>query len=192
METISLVVSTYNKPMHLRGLLASLAVQTYNDDGATEIIITDNSDDARHKTENMKLATEFKVNYIHVGAQEPYTSAERGARIATKKWLGFPSDDCYYTPIYVEQMLLTANLNNADVVYCDCVYDARYRGHYSVMDVSPVMGAIDKGGFIMRRGDFTAFPGKAPISFSDGLYIEELVRAGRIFTKAPGVLWVHN
>ena len=191
MKTVSLVVSTCNQPMRLNGLLCALAVQTY-DRNSIEVWVADNSTADTARAQNVQLAMDFGAMYMHVGAEECYTAAEAVAPRCTGKWLGFPSDDCYYMPTYVETLVKDAELACADVAYCDCVYDARYQGHYGVMVCEPRVGAIDKGGFIMRRELFRGFPAKAPVSFSDGLMIEELVKEQRKFIKAPGVLWVHN
>ncbi len=80
----------------------------------------------------------------------------------------------------------------ADLIYCDCIYD----GHgvkYASMDVAPVGGRIDKGGFLLRRECFSGFAGPAGIDrAADAWLIEALIRTGVTHTKAPGYLWIHN
>lgn len=132
------------------------------------------------------------------GAKSCYDSAGMVYQKVKGDWLCFPSDDSLYVQDFNRIMLRTAEETGADLVYCDCVYKANVDSgcdpnwkQYSVLDVSPRMGRIDKTNFIVRASKFAGFP-PHPRDFRDGALIESLVSGGIRHAKAPGVLCVHQ
>lgn len=190
---ISYIVSAYDRPVQLIGCLASLLSQSHQD---FEIIVTDNASDSYSNSRAVTKVCGFvdRVLYLHTRMETCYHSAEHAVLSAAKgEWLCFPSDDSYYVPDFAK-LMLEASVNR-DLVYCDCIYDPRRGGTYSVLDTSPNMGYIDKTNFIVRKEWFVkvgGFPEKAPGSCSDGLFIQNVVAAGARHGKASGVLCFHN
>jgi glycosyltransferase involved in cell wall biosynthesis len=171
--------------MHLAGLLRSLQIQSEPD---FEVLVTDNG--AR---ESNRIAVEqledSRFIYHATGRPDCYYSANYGASMAIGEYLCFPSDDNYYVPRFLQTMLAAAP---KDLIYCDCIYDG-YGIHYASMDVAPIAGRIDKGGFLIRRDKFKGFDGPAGVNrAADAWLIEGLIRTGVTHIKAPGYLWVHN
>lgn len=189
---ISYIVSMYDRVPFLNACLASLAVQ----DKTSETIVCCNSTD-----EEVLKAAGLACLYhdVHMeptglaGATNPYESA---SMISIKgEWVCFPSDDSLYVCEFATIMLRTAERAGADLVYCDCVYrQAPAAGNwppYTVLDVQPRMGKIDKTCFILRRELFKGFP-PHPRGWSDGALIDQLVAQGVKHAKAPGVLVIHQ
>ncbi len=193
---ISFIVSVYDRPEFLNACLASLNVQ----DGPYEIIVCGN-----HKDEGMLIACglvtmqyDVKVEPTgHMGANNCYESANMMAQKAKGDWLCFPSDDSLYVCKFSEIMLETAERQDADLVYCDCVYrQDKTIGKwpsYDVLKVQPQMGLIDKTCFIVKRDVFLKNGFEPHLKgWSDGKLIERLIAQGVPHAKAPGVLVVHQ
>ncbi len=190
---ISYVVSVYDRPHLLNACLASLAIQA----GDSETIVCANHTDRDMELACRLICDEYRAHLEPTGlagATNPYESANM---ILTKgEWLCFPSDDSLYVCQFAEIMLRTAANTGADLVYCDCVYKGGETAApnwrpYTVLTTEPRMGKIDKTCFILRRELFKGFP-PHPKGWSDGALIEQLVRDGVRYAKAPGVLVVHQ
>lgn len=195
---ISYIVSTYDRPLQLLGCLSSLLVQTHQE---FEIIVTDNAPDKAIFNENLAVVSYLRnkhsfrsIRYLHTVMETCYHSAEHATlSCAAGEWLIFPSDDSYYVPDFAKLMLEKSV--NADLVYCDCVYDPRRGCKYEIMDTKPSVGDIDKTNFMVRKEWFEkvgGFPDKKPGGCSDGLFIERAVLMGARHAKADGVLCFHN
>lgn len=188
METpkVSLIVSTYHQPDKLACLLYALKVQTFAE---FEVIVTDNSTDALAMNLNLKVIdhiNDFRFRLLHTKEADCYFAAERAVPQTVGEYLGFPSDDNYYVPGFLDLMMK----KSADLIYCDMVYDPRYCGKWAAIDCQPRLGYIDKGGFLLRRELFKGFPSDHKLA--DGLMINQLVAAGITHAKAPGLLFIHN
>ena len=182
----SFIISAFDRPRHLRCLLASLAIQ---DEPDFEAIVTDNSKDAQ----NAAVVSDMRdprFHHVHTGMRNCYESANIGALLAQGEYLCFPSDDNYYVPPFLRLMLE----RKTDLIYCDMVYDPRIseEREYKTIEVHPKEGKIDKGGFLVRRSKLLPFPWELSVQTADGLLIEKLIKNGLSHAKAPGVLWMHN
>jgi glycosyltransferase involved in cell wall biosynthesis len=187
---LSFIVSTFHRPEVLRCLLSSLSLQT---EKGIEVIVTDNSSDDALAAKTLGVVKEFddRFDYQRTYRNDCYSSAEDGAKIASGRFLCFPSDDNYYLPQFAEMMLRCALNKGLDLVYCDCVYGRPGQTPF-LLNVIPKTNHIDKGGFLIARDKFTEFPGKAPVSCSDGWFVEECVKKGVRHGKVDSPLWVHN
>lgn len=188
---ISFIVTAHSKPDALRITLGSLQLQK---DVKIEILVSNNAKD-KMQTRISNVCAGYQVKEILNSAPECYSAIEKLAPLATGKFLCFPSEEDYYTPVFGRKLLDHARRYKLHLVYCDCLYDSRYTGGYEVMRAQPLIAHIDKGGFLLRRNLFKKFPGtpdEAIPALCDGLLIEELRRDGISFGKIPEVLWVHN
>lgn len=190
---ISYIVSAYDCPDDLNACLSTLVLQQW----PREIIICGNHTDDDMLVACGVIADEYGAtlkNTGRLGAKTCYESAEMVASQANGEWLCFPSDDSLYVRDFSRVMLETAEREKADLVYCDCVYhrphEARWKP-YSVLNVQPRTGRIDKTCFILRRELFNGFP-PHPMDWRDGALIDRLVRNDVRHAKAPGTLVVHQ
>lgn len=192
MPKCSFIMSAYDQPEHLVLALYSLKLQSEND---FEVIVCDNSPDQRNALACNYVA-DSRVRHLWTGKTcgSCYESANLAAREAEGDFLCFPSCDNYYVPQFLETMLRQRGV--ANLIYCDMLYDPRGpRKQYAVIDVQPVCGHIDKGGFLIHRHYFQPFPWQRNaqgLGAADGMLIQDLVTSGVSHGKAPGVLWVHN
>ena len=187
---ISFIISTFARPQTLLACLTTLALQTEKD---SEFIVTDNTRDldlAEHNAYFVKLSgSRFK--YVRTLKEECYSSAEDGVRLATGKYIAFPSDDDFIVPAFGELMANKCDTESLDFTYSDGIYDDWNGKRYNIFNTEPRVNRIDKCSFLMRREIFTEFPNKARVSDSDGRLVEELVRKGYRHSKTDGILWVH-
>jgi glycosyltransferase involved in cell wall biosynthesis len=187
----SFIVSAWNRPASLACVLRSLVIQTETD---FEVLVTDNALTEADATGNVQAVAQLqdaRFRYERTDMADCYVSANHGAAVARGEYLCFPSDDDYYTPRFLELML--KGNERADLIYCNCIYNGN-GCHYAPMEVEPVCGRIDKGGFLVRRSKFPEFTDGTPgtIRAADGWMIERLVRSGIQHHKVPGYLWIHN
>ena len=188
--SISFIVSVFDRPQFLNACLASLNVQTHR--GSMTVCANSRNSDTLNACKLVCIY--FDANYRETGqsCDNCYDSANLAARETTGEWLCFPSDDSLYVCGFTEIMLAEARRTAAGLVYCDCVYrrEPPWKA-YTVLDVEPRMGRIDKTCFIMRRELFKGFP-PHPKGWCDGALVEQLVRDGVKTAKAPGVLVLHQ
>jgi len=194
---ISFIVSTYAENSSdvenkLLCCLYSLANQSLKE---IEVIVTDNSSLMITRDSIRQMVYRLNMQHVNTVMSSCYHSAEYGAGIATGEYLCFPSDDSYYVPTFAETMYKAGKLHNADLVYCDIVYDSRCgQGRYERQHVLPTTGSIDKTGFILKRDKFIGFPTKTEDGRcnADGEMISILVNSGISHAHIPDVLLVHN
>ncbi len=188
---VSFIVTAHSKPEALKITLISLKLQK---GVACEILVSNNAA-GKNKDSINSVCRAIGVRCIENAAPECYSAIELLAPSATGKFLCFPSEEDYYTPVFARKLLDHARRYKLHLVYCDSLYDSRVFGSYEVMRVQPLMGHIDKGGFLLRRNLFNGFPG-TPLenipTLCDGNLIEKLRRDGIAFGKICEVLWVHN
>lgn len=183
-----------DRPQALRVLLAALEAQT---EPAWEAIILNQSD-----PDSSLITTAYashytcrpeRLSYRRVVRHGDWGQTEKFAAVAAARgeFVGFPNDDAYYCPAYLERMVQMAR--EADLVYCDWVSCSDLgRDTYVPMVAAPVVGHVDVGGFLVRRSVLLAhgWPDRGPTG--DGLLIESLVRSGARHQRVPGCLYVKN
>lgn len=207
MPAVTYIVSAFDRPRFLRCCLASLQVQT---DPDFEVIVACNSADPGMQLVQVDIVNHLDNRFSFVDT-DVMNAGERGSpawdcywsaewvveNLAKGEYVCLPSDDSYYVPIFQEAMLAKARAENLGLVYCDMIYDRRFGGKYSVLQVRPLTNYIDKTGFMVRRDQWIGFPAKNTIELApsdcDGKMIEELVRRrGVQHGKVDEVLVVHN
>ncbi len=183
-----------DRPQALRVLLAALEAQT---EPAWEALILDQSDPDRALI-TTAYASHYtcrpeRLSYHRVVRRGDWGQAEKfvAAGLARGEFVGFPNDDAYYCPAYVERMMRWSS--EADLLYCDWVSRSDLgRDTYVPMTGAPIVGHIDVGGFLVRRSVLLAhgWPDRGPTG--DGALVESLVRAGARPLRVPGCLYVKN
>jgi hypothetical protein len=200
---ITYIVSAFNRPLHLRGCLASLQVQT---DPWLEVVVADNAPDLDMQGEHNAVVCEMRdkrFSRVNTAAHSSgpqfdcYWSAEWivDNGLVHGEYIVLPSDDSYYVPVFQETMLAAARANDWALCYCDMLYDRRGHGRYHHKVVAPRVCEIDKTCFMLRRDCWIGFPTKPQTlkaSSCDGEMIEELVRRGVRHGRVDEVLCVHN
>ncbi len=191
---ITFIVTAHSKPDALRITLGSLVLQK---NIKSEILVSNNANGITRQAirDVCRQFLNHPVREIPNDAPECYSAIEKIAPFATGKFLCFPSEEDYYTPVFAKKLLDHARRYKLHLVYCDSLYDDRIVGSYEVMRVQPRLGHIDKGGFLLRRNLFSGFPGtpdENTAASCDAYLIEKLRNDGISFGKVCEVLWVHN
>ena len=195
MTACTFIVSAFNRPTDLKLCLLSLVLQTRTDWSA---IVTDNANSSTYRDLNeeaVRWVGDERIEYVYTGdrANNCYASAEIGASMVAGGWLGFPSDDSYYVPEYLERMLEVEQ--DLDFVFCDVLYDRRLTGRRAVLSTEPREGAIDKTCFLVRREKFIGFPDQPASggsSSADGKAVERMVALGYRMRRVDECLVVHS
>lgn len=190
-DMVTFIVSVFDRPESLNACLGTLRLQS------SDITVADNSPTEEISRRIRDVCWAHDTLHVRTGqiGRTCYDSAEIVVENATNssRWLCFPSDDSLYVAGFSEIMLATAESENADLVYCDCLYRSEREGWppYTVLNTQPKMCHIDKTCFIVRKSLFHGFP-EHPKDYRDGALIESLVKSGVRHAKAPGVLVVHQ
>lgn len=99
---ISLILATVGRVDELARLFESLAAQTFSN---FEVIVVDQNDDDR-LIPHLDRARYLGVSVRHLRHRPPNLAAARNAGIeaARGRWIGFPDDDCWYSPRLLERV----------------------------------------------------------------------------------------
>jgi hypothetical protein len=203
---ISYIVSAYNRPDLLPGLLWSLAAQSHKN---FEVIVTDNA-----KVLSVAKQHDRAVNYIRsinpffkerfhykrthgqIDVSTCYHSAEWAIKhIACGLWYCFPCDDSYYAPEFGQRMLRAGYSNGWDFVVCKSVVvgpAASGGSGYRVWDMA--IGRTVKTSFIVKASVFPGFtlPVVESAAGCDYQFGHDLVHSGVPWGHVDEVMIVHN
>lgn len=180
MAKVSIIIATYNRQKHLQLLLDCLALQTYQD---FEIIIMDEGN-----PEANEIIASNKIKIIKCEDYNDWgqTAKEKALEYAVGEYVMFPNDDAYYVPIALEVMV--GGMENNDMVYCDWLFDNH---GYSKIDVMPIIGMIDVGGFMTKTRIVRELGWFNKGSCGDGYLIQAIANKYK-HKKVNGVLYVKN
>lgn len=201
---VTLVVSAYERPDALRVCLSSLVVQTFTHWRA---LVVDNTARKRMAYANKRVTDAIgdpRVAYSNVHestflgglnkmghAYSLYKATEIGVAATDGEWLGFPNDDSYMCPWYLERMLQATTANSWELVYCDVVMGGPREHH--PMQTRPQRCCIDKTCFLLRREWFKGFDHtEEAYPQADGLLLEDLVARGIRHGRVGQCLVTHN
>ncbi|MCS6318669.1 MAG: glycosyltransferase family 2 protein [Nitrospira sp.] len=104
---ISLIVATVGRTSELRRLLTSLEAQTYRD---FELIVVDQNTDGRLRDVIAPLVAHLAIHHL---ASPRGVSRARNVGIgkASGDIVGFPDDDCWYSPLLLESIVALFGLH---------------------------------------------------------------------------------
>jgi glycosyltransferase involved in cell wall biosynthesis len=102
MPEISLILATVGRTSELGRLFDSLAAQSF---GNFEVIVVDQNDDDR-LLPHVERARYLGMTIRHLRHHPANLAAARniGIEAARGKWIGFPDDDCWYSPRLLERV----------------------------------------------------------------------------------------
>lgn len=180
-----------DRPAHLRLFVAAMMLQTCPH---WEVSVLDQSEH-RGVIDVVNGAADHRITRHVVPRLGDWGQAEKMRHVAAVAgdFVGFPNDDAYYCPLYLELMLEAVDRASLDLVYCDWVSASDFGRHtYVGYEAQPRTGYIDVGGFLVRRSllEVHGWPDRGPTG--DGHLIEGLVRAGVRHARVPRLLYVKN
>lgn len=114
METISVIIPTYNSAPWLPGCLASVLGQTYQN---LEIIVVDDgsTDDTRQVLEGIR---DPRLRVIHQENRGVTAARLEGVAQATGEWIGFVDSDDVVDPGMYARLMENALAYGADISHC--------------------------------------------------------------------------
>jgi glycosyltransferase involved in cell wall biosynthesis len=185
--TVSLICAAFNRPQVLPVLLHCLRVQTHQD---WECLVMDESPE-RVNLDVVATINDDRIQHVPCDRFNDWGQSVKriGAEMSQGAVLGFPNDDAYYTPTYLERMAGTLKRDKLGLVYCDWLFDIM---GYVPWCAQPVVGHIDVGGFLVTREAMKHVPWTGAHQTADGEWVQAMVAAGIRHGKAPGVLYVKN
>lgn len=118
MIKISIIVPIFNAEPYLRQCLDSIIGQTLKE---IEIILIDDGSTDNSNTICQKYLNDSRVS-LYRKENEGLAAARRdGMSHASGEYIGFVDSDDWIEPDMYEKMYSAAKVNNADVVFCNCI-----------------------------------------------------------------------
>ena len=106
---ISLITATLGRYEELVTLFESLKKQTYKN---FELYLVDQNNDSKLKDLSNDYQKYFSINYIHSTTKGLSLNRNIALKLADGDIIGFPDDDCYYSPDVLSNVI--ENLENTD------------------------------------------------------------------------------
>ena len=104
-------------------------------------------------------------------------------------YIGLSNDDNYYTPGYLEQMVLALQTEQAQLALCQIVHS--YSG-WGRCDAAPVVGMADVGNWLAAADLVASTPWPGSHFTADGEYVEALAAKAGGWVAVRKPLFVHN
>ena len=101
-EMVSLVVATRQRTLELRRLLDSLLAQTYT---TFEVILVDQNEDERLLPVAADYNQKLLVRHVRSASRGKAAANNVGLRLCEGDVVGFPDDDCWYSPDLLERLV---------------------------------------------------------------------------------------
>lgn len=122
MNTVSVVIPTFNCAQRLLKALHSVAAQTIAHERIEVLIVDDGStDDTSERVAAFVANTDLEVRYIHQANAGPAAARNHGLRLARGEAIAFLDDDDLWLPQKLEKQLPLLG-GRTGLVYCDNVY----------------------------------------------------------------------
>lgn len=145
---VSVIVPIYNAEKYLVQCLDSVVNQTLKD---IEIILIDDGSTDGSAEICKRYLSDTRVTYYHKENEGLAAARQDGMERASGEYIGFVDSDDWTEPNMYEKMYEAAKLNNADVVYCNCVIDEN--GHKFSCPIKP--GFYDRARILKEVLPFT-------------------------------------
>lgn len=190
---VEFIIPTYDRVELLHCMLTSLISQGNSDWSA--MVVIDGCFEDRGDNKIWDVITALDDSRIHTEFTEHryndwgHTPREIGKQLSTADYIIMTGDDNYYTPNFVEELVL-ASKGNPGMIYWDMVH-SHY--DYQYFKCEPGFNQIDMGAFATRRDLAQQIPlGKEYAA--DGLFVENFKHMfpNERIVKINKVLFVHN
>ena len=184
---VDFVIPTYNRINELKSMLYSLLAQTNKDWVANVIIDNDNDEFSQ-----IDIVKDDRISYILLDKRYNdwgNTPREFGKKNSIAKYIVMSGDDNYYTPNFVEELLLSS-FSDPALIYWDMVH-SHY--NYNFFKCFLKFNQIDIGAFAVRN-DIAKKVELGKEYAADGYFIEKVINEykNEIYIKIDKVLYVHN
>lgn len=150
---LTFLIGTRQRWQFLDTLLGALETQTRKD---FRIIVCDEGEEMPHQLDTTRVLDHHPTldirRFVQPWAQDwHYTAKNKAFEMVDTEWVGFPQDDWYYVPSYVQKMLNVPP--NAQLVATDWLH-TQANGKLVYQPVFPSIGLCSIGNFIIRASLF--------------------------------------
>ncbi len=114
-EKISLIIATLGRRDELASLLQSLCRQTINTQ-ELQVIIVDQNPEGYLEEIVSHYGRSLNIKYIHSSRRGLSLNRNIGLELAEGEIIGFPDDDCTYTPNTLKEALRALSGNDVDLI----------------------------------------------------------------------------
>ena len=136
MPKLSVIVPVYNTEKYLRECIDSILAQTFTD--FELILVDDGSTDNSRDVCDAYGQTDGRVCVIHQKNGGVTAARKRGVEVAEGEYISFIDSDDWIDPNMFQDMLIQADLHNADMVLCDMLIERQ--NEHSVIRSSELTG----------------------------------------------------
>lgn len=195
---VTLIATAFKRFHTLLGLICAMNTQTRPD---WKMHIVSDGDDPDLESKISPYLSE-KIRWSHVAQPDGkpigdwgFTASNHALRECDTPYVVFTSDDNYYVPTFVENMLGAAEKYRLDFVYCKTLHNYERYIYERFCDNELVRGRMDKGQFMVKTelvrkagGIVGGYP------WADGAMIERIVTQNpdmRVM-KLESCLYIHN
>lgn len=121
MPKLSVIVPVYNTEKYLRECIDSILAQTFTD--FELILVDDGSTDKSGEICNAYGQMDRRVRVIHQKNSGVTAARKRGVEVAEGAYISFIDSDDWIEPNMYQDMLMKADLHNADMILCDMLVE---------------------------------------------------------------------
>jgi len=189
---IEFIIPTFVAINNLILILQCLIVQNNKNWKANVVIdgYTDLYDEIKEFYKN-----ENRICFTHIKGPDGYfghNARNYGVQNATEEWLLMTSDDNYYVPTFVDEVLKVID-NNTRFIYCDMIHNGY---GYKVFECHHSSHNIDIGNMIMKSEFAKQLKLDKKRLDADGImcgeYIDKFCKEENNVKKINSILYVHN
>ena len=191
---IEFIIATHKNLEHLKGMVACLESQTNSNWNAHIICDGFNAEIDNWVFANCWKLDKFDFNTYFSGPSNDFghTPIQHIKRFSESELLVMTSDDNYYVPTFVEEMLNVFKYGRVNFAYCNMVHNSF---GYQVLDAKLKRARIDLGSFVTRTE--MAKQIKLGSGYEDDYefarqYVQKFCPSRKNIVKVKKVLYVHN
>lgn len=192
---LHVICVAYERPVHLRGLIASFLLQTNPN---WELNIIHDGKASQSVRDAISLYNDDRIRFFESEQRNQcYGHPNRKMMLQKLKgvaedFLLMTNDDNYYVPVFVEYMLAQCN-HTIGMVYCDTIHS---HFGYGYLHTLIKVNNIDMGSFIVNLYLAQNNGFNHVIWTADGLFAEECAerckKQGLRIVYIPKPLFIHN
>ena len=130
MIRVSVIVPVYNAERYLERCVDSIFAQSFTD--YELILVDDGSTDGSGKMCDDYARSNPQVRVFHQANQGVSAARQKGLDAASGEYVIFADPDDWVEPTMLEELILKAENDNADVVICDFMVNNELEEHYQI------------------------------------------------------------
>lgn len=191
---IEFIIPTYNRPLHLAGMISSIYAQT-NPNWSLHVIIDGPHDEFIEVAAAFKVDSRIRFSSIANGPHKDggHTPRNYGIQEAKEEWVVMSGDDNHYFPCFVDEFLKVGQDPDVNFIYCD-FYNSHIK--WDKQEASIELNKIDIGCFATRTKYAKNLRLDTTKINADGMfaveYAKKYCQAPNYSVKIDKAVYIHN